>query len=138
VKLDVFERIMLMNILPQQGDFVTLKLVRKLRESLSFNEKEIKQIDFKSHWRCSTCNKTEMSTLPIKCEDCGVYMQPAGQVTWDEEKAKDVIKEIHMGRAMHGLCASTLEKLSDEQKLTEQHMSLYEKFVEGEEKDEEE
>jgi len=129
---------MLMNILPQQGDFVALKLVRKLRESLSFSEKEIEQINFKPHWRCPQCQKVEVSAQVIKCENCGVYMQPAGQVTWDEEKAKDAIKEIHMGRAMHGLCVSTLKKLSDEQKLTEQHMSIYEKFVEGEEKDEEE
>jgi len=129
---------MLQNVLPKEGDFVTLKLVRKLRETLSFSEKEIEAIEFKNNWRCPKCGKIELATSLIKCNDCGVYMQPAGQVTWDEEKATSVIKDIHMGGTMISLCTDVLKKLSAEQKLTEQHMSLYEKFVEGEEKDEEE
>lgn len=132
MKLAVYERLILMSILPKEGDFITLKLVRKLREALSFNEKEIAEIDFKNHWRCPKCEKVELSPEVIKCEDCGVSMIPAGQVTWDEEKALRVTKDVHMGDKMFNLCVSTLKKLSDEGKLTEQHMSLYEKFVEGE------
>jgi len=125
-----------MNILPKEGDFITLKLVRKLREALSFNEKEIAEINFKNHWRCPKCEKVELSAESIKCQECGIHMILAGQVTWDEEKAINVVKDVHMGKAMHNLCASTLKKLSDEGKLTEQHMSIYEKFVEDEEKEE--
>jgi len=47
-----------------------------------------------------------------------------------------VIKDVHMGDTMLALCKTTLKKLSDEQKLTEQHMSLYSKFVEAEEEKE--
>ncbi len=129
MKLEVYERLVLMSILPQEDDFVTLKLSRKLRESLSFSEKEIADIDFKNHWRCPVCQKVELSPDIIKCQTCGVYMKPAGQVTWDEEKATGVIKEIHMGAKMASLCASVLKKLNDEKKLQEQHMGLYEKFV---------
>jgi len=132
VKLNVFERLVLQSILPKEGDYVSLKLVRKLREALAFNEKEIAEIDFKNHWRCPKCQKVALSAEAIKCQDCGIYMIPAGQVTWDEEKAKAVVKEVHMGDKMRGLCESTLKKLSDEQRLTEQHMSLYEKFVQVE------
>lgn len=130
MKLSVYERLALQGILPQEGDFVTLKLVRKLREALSFSEKEVAEIDFKNHWRCPKCQKVELSAQAIKCQDCGIYMIPAGQVTWDEEKARGIIKDVHMGGAMHNLCIATLKKLSDEQKLTDQHFSLYEKFVE--------
>lgn len=137
MKLEVYERLVLMSILPQAGDFVTLKLVRKLREALSFNEKEIAEISFQNHWRCPKCQKVELSAQAIKCQECGVYMVLAGSVSWDEEKAIGVVKDVHMGRSMHELCASTLKKLSDESKLTEQHMSLYELFVEADEKDEE-
>lgn len=136
MNLEVIERLTLMNILPQQGDYITLKLVRKLREALSFNEKEIATIDFKNHWRCPKCDKVELSSEAIKCQDCGGYMRLAGQVTWDEEKAKSAVKDVHMGGTMISLCTSTLKKLSDEGKLTEQHMSLYEKFVKSEEEGE--
>ena len=56
-----------------------------------------------------------------------------GQIFWDDEKAKKVVKDVFMGAKMMALCETTLKKLSEEQKLTEQHMSLYEKFCEGEE-----
>jgi len=129
MQLTVFERLMLQSMLPQEGDFITLKLVRKLKESLAFSEKEISEINFKNHWKCSKCDKVELSAEVIKCQDCGIYMIPAGQVTWDEEKAINVVKDVHMGKAMLNLCETTLQKLSDEKKLTEQHISLFEKFV---------
>lgn len=135
MQLTVFERLVLQSILPQEGDFITLKLVRKLKESLAFSEKEIAEIDFKNHWKCPKCDKVELSAQVIKCQDCGIYMQPAGQVTWDETKAVNVVKDVHLGRAMHEFCRSALQKLSEEKKLTEQHFSLYTKFVEVEEDD---
>ena len=130
MKLTVFERIVLMNILPQEGDFITVKLVRKLRDSLSFNEKEIQDINFRNNWKCPKCEKLEVSATPIKCPDCDIYMVTAGSVTWDEEKAKKVIKDVHMGRTMETLCETTLKKLNDEGKISDNHVSLYEKFVE--------
>jgi len=131
MKLQVFERLVLGNILPKEGDFITLKLVRKLRESLAFSEREIAEINFRSHWRCPKCKKEEVAAEMPKCADCDIYMQQAGQVTWDDDKAKKVIKDVFMGAKMQTLCETTLKKLSDESKLTEQHMSLYQKFVEG-------
>jgi len=47
MKLSVLERIMLLDILPQQGDYTTLKIVRKLRESLSFDDEEHKEYQFR-------------------------------------------------------------------------------------------
>ena len=131
MKLNVLERIMLQEILPVAGDFITLKLLRKLRESLAFSEKEIVEIEFRTHWKCSKCQKVEIAKEMPKCPDCGIYMQPAGQVTWDDDKAKKVVKDVFMGSKMLALCESTLKKLSNEQKLTDQHYSLYAKFVEG-------
>ena len=131
MKLTVLERIMLQEILPKEGDFITIKLVRKLREALAFSEKEIAEVEFRTHWKCPKCQKVELSTEVIKCEDCDMYMRPAGEVTWDDDKAKKVVKDVFMGNKMLSLCESTLKKLSDEGKLTEQHMSLYSKMVEG-------
>jgi hypothetical protein len=131
MKLTVFERLTLQNILPREGDFITLKLVRKLREALAFSEKEIAEINFRNHWKCPECQRVELSAEVIKCPDCGIYMILAGQVTWDEDKA--IIKDVHMGDTMLALCKTTIKKLSDEQKLKEEQMSLYQKFVEAEE-----
>lgn len=135
MKLTVFERLQLQNMLPKEGNFVTLKLVRKLHEALSFSEKEIGEIDFKNHWQCQKCNTKSISAQVPKCESCGAYMAPSGMVHWDEAKAIKVIKDVHMGRSMRDLCRSTLKKLSDEDKLTEQTMSLYELFVEAEDEE---
>jgi len=135
MKLEVYERLILMNILPREGDFITLKLVRKLREALAFNEKEIAEVNFRSHWKCPKCDKTEILSEMPKCPDCDIFMQSSGQVTWDDDKAKKVVKDVFMGAKMLALCESTLKKLSDEQKLTDQHMSLYSKFVEGADED---
>ena len=137
MKLTVLERIMLQETMPKEGDFITLKLVRKLRESLAFSEKEIVEIAFRTHWKCPKCQRVEISSEMPKCPDCDIYMIPAGQVTWDDDKAKKVVKDIFMGNKMLALCESTLKKLSDESKLTDQHFSLYEKFVEADEKAEE-
>ena len=36
LKLSVYERLVLLNILPKEGNFITLKIIRQLREDLSF------------------------------------------------------------------------------------------------------
>ena len=41
MKLGVKERIVLGSILPSEADFITLKIVRGLRESLSFTDEEL-------------------------------------------------------------------------------------------------
>jgi len=100
-ELSVLERLVLLGILPKEGDFVTLKLVRKLRENLSFDEAEIKELNF---------------------------IQDGDQVRWNEKA--DIVKRINIGDRMNVLIYETLKKLDNEKKLREEHFSLYEKFVE--------
>lgn len=128
LELTVFERLMLSNVLPKEGDFVTLKLVRKLREALSFGEEEIATINFQNLWRCPQCKEESFASRQIKCDKCKIYCAPVGQVTWDEAKAKEIVKDVHMGSTMQTLCVATLQKLSAEKKLTDQYYSLFEKF----------
>lgn len=135
MKLTVIERLKLQNLLPNEGNNVTFKLIRKLRESLSFSEKEIATIEFKNEWKCEACKTIKLSLQVPKCEKCGKYMASAGRVNWDEEKALKVIKDVHMGRTMHDLCRAVVKKLDDEEKLNEQTISLYEKFVEADEEE---
>lgn len=128
MQLNVLERLCLLEVVPKEGDFVTLKLVRKLRESLSFSEAEIKQIDFNQNWKCPKCQKVDSSPNAPKCE-CGSYMILAGSMTWDAQKGESVLKEIHLGEKMMSICVDALKKLDADKKLTENYFSLYEKVI---------
>jgi len=102
VPLTVMERLILLNVLPKEGDFTTIKLVRKLRENLSFDEEEHKALNF---------------------------VQNGDQVTWDVEAAEKAPRHVQIGEKMTDIIHGALKKLNDEKKLSEQHLSLYERFV---------
>ena len=102
MKLTVLERIALLGILPAEGNFVTLKIVRKLRESLSFEEDEAKKLN-------------------VRFED--------GRIFWDAAAEEPEGKEIEIGEKATDLIVDSLKKLDKEGKLTEQHFSAFEKFV---------
>ena len=101
-ELTVLERLVLLNILPKEGDFTTIKLMRKLRESLSFDEEELKKIEF---------------------------VQDGDQTRWNVENAREIVKQIQIGEKMTDIIHDALKKLNDEKKLTNGHVTLYEKFV---------
>lgn len=47
IKLTIMERLALTAILPVQGNFVTLRLIKSLNEKLSLTEKEVKDFNVK-------------------------------------------------------------------------------------------
>lgn len=101
VSLNVLERLVLMNLVPKEGSFTTLKLVRKARESLSFDDLENKRLDFK---------------------------QDGDQVRWNEDVG--IMKEVEFGDTVENLVVEELKKLNEGGKLKDEHFTLYEKFVE--------
>ena len=103
MELNVLERLVLLNILPKEGDFTTLKLVRKAREVLSFDDLENKRLSF---------------------------IQDGDQVRWNE--STNITKKIELGEVMTIKVVETLKKLSKDEKLKEEQFTLYEKFVEME------
>lgn len=102
MKLNIFERINLLSILPMQGDFMTLKIIRQLREGLSFTEEEHKVLKFK------------------QLDD--------GRVSWDAKATKE--KDIRTGNKARSIIREVLEGLNKEKKLRDEHFTLYEKFIE--------
>ena len=100
MKLEVFDRLILLNILPKEGDFLTLKIVRQMREDLSFSEAEHKALQF---------------------------VQDEGNVQWKTESAKS--KTIVFGIKATEIIVDMLKKLDKEKKLKDEHFNLYEKFV---------
>ena len=101
MELGVFDRLILLNILPKEGDFTTLKIIRTMREDLSFSEEEHKALQF----------------------DFGAE----GQVKWKQDSDKP--KHINFGEKATDIIVEVLKKLSDDKKLQDQHYSLFEKFV---------
>ena len=106
MKLNVLERVTLLGILPKEGTFVTLKVLRDLQGLLGFSEEDHKNFKI----------------VEIPATD----KQP-GQIKWGEEGLKDV--EIEIGEKATDLIKESLLNLDKEKKLTEKHFSLYEKFI---------
>jgi hypothetical protein len=97
--LTIKERLLLLSVLPEKGDIVSIRIVRQLRESLSFSEED--------HAR-----------LGIKSAD--------GIVQWDDKVPQDT--EVEIGPKAHLLIAEALNKLSESKALTEDFISLWDKF----------
>jgi len=102
MELTVFERLILLNILPREGNITTIKIIRQLRDELSFTEEEHAALQFKSE------------------ED--------GRVLWRKEADKP--KNVNIGVKAHGVIADRLKELDKQKKLTEQHLSVWDKFNE--------
>ena len=131
MELTTIERTKLVGLLPPQGDMLTLKIVRKLRETLSFSEEELKLLEVRHEFVCrqgGCTNKGFWPTAP-KCAEHDVLMVPTGQMTLNlapETQAKT--KEIHMGPQAIAIASDTLKRANEAKRLTDVHISLYEKF----------
>lgn len=101
MKLSVVDRLILLSVIPQQGDFTTLKIVQNMRGELSFSEDDHKKLKF----------RLEEETMH-----------------W-EEGLED--KEINFGEKATDIIADAFKKLDSQKKLRIEHMKLYEKFVGG-------
>lgn len=102
--LNVEERIVLLGILPKEGDFTTLKIIRDLQAELSFSEEE-------------------NASLGLRREGEMVY--------WD--KAEDKGKEIALGGVARKVVVDRLVDLEAKKKLPMDYFGVYERFVLGNE-----
>jgi hypothetical protein len=102
MKLDVSARLRLLAILPEQGNLLTLKIVRELREELSFSEDEHK-----------------IMKLVVK-ED---------RITWSDKAGE---KDVAIGDQSKELIEKRLRELNEKDELTLPDLDLWEKFIGGE------
>ena len=99
MELSVVERLILMNLLPNEGTYVNLKLVRVAREELSFSDEEVRALGF---------------------------VQDGDQVKWNMEA--NILKDVRLGEVVTLMVIDSLKKLDEEGKLKNDHFSLFEKF----------
>jgi len=114
VKLSVFERIVLGSLLPQEGNFITLKIIRKIQDDIGFTEEEHKLLQFKYPGeKYIDKNGQEKVVAP-------------GTIHWDDTVGE---KEFEFGEKAVDIIVDVLDKLDDQKKLRNIHYTLYEKFV---------
>jgi len=104
----IAERIALSNILPPEGNIVTLRIVRELQMQLAFDEKEIKAYKIKNN------------------------AHPDGRVsiTWDSDFTTKT-KDVPIGDVAKGIIVERLKQLSSGNQLRLEMLDLYDKFVDG-------
>jgi hypothetical protein len=100
MKLTVLERLNLLNLLPQKEEISVLKIIRNLKNSLALTEEEYKEFG-------------------VKVEN--------GITSWNQKGIEEV--EIQIGEIATEICATALKKANAEKLLTENFISLYDKFV---------
>jgi hypothetical protein len=100
MELSVMDRIVLQNLLPKEGNFANLKLLRKARESLSFTEDENKALAFR---------------------------QEGDKLFWEDGFVGT--KEIVIGEVVTQLIVKELKRLDESGKLQNEHLSVFEKFM---------
>lgn len=102
MELTINERLTLMMILPAEGRYNVLKLLRVLKDELSFNDDEHKQFKIRSE---------------------------NNRIVWDAKAGETYVKDVHIGEILSETIQTKLKKLEKNGKLMEGQVSLYEKFV---------
>jgi len=104
MKLTVIERVLLGGIMSTyQGTFTNLKIIREGREAISFKDDELMKLKFE---------------------------EGDGTVKWNPQAALEIgAVEVNFSETITNIIKGIFIKLNDEQKLTDQHFSLCEKFL---------
>lgn len=103
MNLTVGERIALLQLLPKEGNFVTLKIVRDLQGALSFSESEIEEYSI---------------------------VENGGHVRWNTDA--DEGADVEVGEKALDIITTALRQADEEERLTQATFELYERFVANE------
>jgi len=134
--LTVLERLLALTLLPKEGSYTDLKLVREARENLSFTEEENKLLKFRSlengsmEWEQFRTQEKEETVA----KDGNVEVVKKTELILEDGMPVITVGEVEIkiGLVAERKIQDALKKMDDEGKLTEQFMGLYEKFIEGE------
>lgn len=104
MKLTILERLVILGILPAEGDILFLRMRQGMIAKVGLDA-------------------IEMETYEVK-------QNPDGTVSWRNDLPYEA--EVELSDVEKGIVKDALMKLSRERKLTPNHLSLYEKFCETE------
>ena len=112
-KLSLKDRIALLNILPREGNVVTLRIIRDLQGALGFSEAEI-------------------SDYAIAVTHVGAGK--GFRTSWNAQGNK-AVKSVKIGVNAESVIVEKLKELSDKKLLPLDLLDLYERFVEKKQND---
>ncbi len=101
--LNVKQRLLLLNILPSESNYIELKIIREQQERLSFSDEELRR-------------------LKVKRE--------GDMYNWDESADEPV--EIEINESARGILKVAFRQLDQQGQLKVEFLPLYEHFIEGE------
>ena len=99
MQLSTLDRLLLISALPEKGSFTTLRIVRNLREDLSFSEEEHAALNF---------------------------TEDGDMVRW--EPGADTPKEFEFGQKALECIERALKDMSESGEADEQFLAIWEKF----------
>ena len=102
VSLNLFERIIVLSLLPEEGNFATLKIVNEL--------------------------KMELAPTGDEYAKAGLFTLENGGIQAKDWLAVPE-KELTLGETAEGIIVNALKKLDKEMKLRSEHMTVYAKFI---------
>jgi len=102
VKLTLRERYIVMSLFPREAGFVTIKAITEIKKELLPSDKEIE-----------IAGLTDLVGGGVRAENWLLVVE----------------KEITFGKITKALVENALKKLDETEKLTEEHFTLYEKFI---------
>jgi hypothetical protein len=109
MKLKIVDRINILQVLPTEESFATLKIVRKIVENVGLTDADFKEYEIKE-------------------------FPEENRMVWNEDN--DVEKEFTFGEKSYSIIRDALIKLDKDKKITNQFYSTYEKFVGDDEEEE--
>lgn len=109
MKLNVHDRIMALTLLPKEGNFFTIRLIRGLQAKLG-------------------CSDAELVEFGINQKN-GVILPREDGKLWNEKGEEE--REIEFGEREKDLITDALSKFDKEGKLTQDHFGIYTKFMEA-------
>ena len=108
MRLSVADRLLLLELLPDQGDILTLRVRQDLISTLGLSDEERVALKFERD-------------------------EVRGMLLWDHEaeRAMGGPKQIALGESGRGMLAAALVDMNKAKHLRPEHVSLYERLVEG-------
>ncbi len=116
MKLNVLERLICQQLLPQETNFANLKLLRKARENLSFTEEQLEALDFKDGVNAEgkpTSRWNQEAMVEIGEQDIKLTVTPIKAI---QKALKDLEEEDN-------------KKTGEKGMLKPEHETLYQKFI---------
>lgn len=103
IELNVNERLVLITILPEKENFITMKKVSDLKKDL---------LDI---------NDEDQKSLSMRFVN--------GQAYWDSKVGEKMNKEFEIGEILEELIVSKLKEMNKKKELTESLIPVYEKMI---------